>query len=84
MKHGTIVETEWWKIKIYAPPREHAPAHVHVLCKHSHAEVKISLKNYEIIGRTLFSRKAVKQIILYIDQHYDILLNAWELLHEKN
>lgn len=83
MKVGTIIENEKWKIKIYAPPKEHGPAHVHVVAKGERAEVKISLINLEVIGKTKFSKKTVKGIIKYIYKNYDELIDAWEKLHES-
>lgn len=83
MKVGTIIENEKWKIKIFAPPKEHGPAHVHVIAKGEKAEVKISLIDLDIIGKTNFSKQTVKGIIKYVHQNYDILMDAWEKLHEK-
>ena len=50
VKVGTVIETSKWKIKVYAPPKEHGPAHVHVIAKGEAAEVKISLVTLEMIG----------------------------------
>lgn len=82
MKVGTIIENEKWKIKVYAPPKEHGPAHVHVISKGEKAEVKISLINLEVIGKTKFSKQMIKGIIKYVHQNYDLLMDAWEKLHE--
>ena len=83
-KVGTVLENEKWKIKVYAPPKEHGPAHVHVIAKGDKAEVKISLLTLEVIGRTDFSKRAVKGIIKYIHENYEILWQCWEALHGKN
>lgn len=83
MKVGTVIENEKWKIKVYAPPREHGPAHVHVIAKGEKAEVKISLIDLEIIGTTNFTKKTVKGIIKYIYDNYDYLIKCWEELHGK-
>ncbi len=83
MKVGTIIENEKWKIKIFAPPKEHGPAHVHVIAKGESAEVKISLIDLEVVGKTNFSKQTVKGIIKYVHQNYDILMDAWEKLHEN-
>lgn len=82
MKVGTIIENEKWKIKVFAPPKEHGPAHVHVIAKGEKAEVKISLIDLEVIGKTKFSKQTVKGIIKYVYQNYDVLIDAWEKLHE--
>lgn len=83
MKVGTIIENEKWKIKIFAPPKEHGPAHVHVIAKGENAEVKILLINLDVVGKTNFSKQTVKGIIKYVHQNYDILMDAWEKLHEN-
>ena len=73
-----------WKIKVFAPPKEHGPAHVHVIAKGEKAEVKISLVTLEVIGSTQFSVRAVKGIIKYIHENYEYLWKCWEALHGKN
>jgi hypothetical protein len=82
-KVGTIIENEKWKIKIFAPPKEHGPAHVHVIAKGEKAEVRISLVTLEVIGSTQFSKRAVKGIIIYIYENYEHLWKCWEALHGK-
>jgi len=82
-KHGTIVENNKWRIRIYSPPREHGSPHVHVVAKGVNAEVKIFLNTFEIEGRTGFSKRAVKEIIKYLHENYDVLIGYWENLHEK-
>ena len=77
----SIIENEKWKIKVYAPPKEHG--HAHVIAKGEKAEVKISLIGLAVIGKTKFSKQTVKGIIKYVHQNYDILMDAWEKLHEN-
>jgi hypothetical protein len=84
LRVGTVIENEKWKIKVFAPPKEHGPAHVHVIAKGEKAEVKISLVTLEVIGSTQFSVRAVKGIIKYIHENYEYLWNCWEALHVKN
>ena len=84
VKVGTVIENEKWKIKVFAPPKEHGPAHVHVIAKGEKAEVKISLVTLEVIGPTEFSKKTVRGIIKYIHENYEYLWNCWEALHGKN
>ncbi len=81
MKVGTIIENEKWKIKVFAPPKEHGPAHVHVIAKGEKAEVKISLETLDVIGSTKFDKRTVKGIIRYIHGNYEILMESWEKLH---
>jgi len=82
-KTGTVTETHLWKIKIYSPPKEHGAPHVHVVSKGDKAEVKIYLDTFEVVGRTRFSRQAVKKIIKYLYNNYDCLIEHWEELHGK-
>lgn len=84
MKAGTVIENEKWKVKVFAPPKEHGPPHVHVLAKGERAEVRISLHNLEMIGTTRFSKRTVKLIIKFIYENYDYLWKCWENLHGKN
>ena len=84
MKVGVVLETSQWLIKVYAPPREHAPPHVHVIEKGSKAEVKISLVDLSMMGRTRMSQRSVKKIMLYVWQNHSYLLECWEKLHGQN
>lgn len=80
--YGCMIENAQWKIKIYPPSREHGPPHVHVIAKGMNAEVKINLETLEVQGKTRFSKKAVKDIIRYLFDNQDYLMEAWEQLHE--
>jgi hypothetical protein len=82
-KYGTVAENNKWKIKMYGPPREHGSPHVHVVAKGKNAEVKIYLETLEVEGKTKFSKRSVKQIIEYVYGNYDLLIEAWEAIHEK-
>jgi len=73
VKVGTVIENEKWKIKVFAPPKEHGPAHVHIVAKGERAQVKISFMTLEVIGTTQFSKKAVKKIIRYVHENYEYL-----------
>jgi hypothetical protein len=79
---GVVIENSQWKIKIYPPPREHGPPHIHVIAKGMNAEVKINLITLEVLGKTRFSKKAVKDIIRYLFDNQDYLIEAWEKMHE--
>lgn len=79
---GLIIENSKWKIRIFPPPREHGPPHVHVVAKGMDAEVKINLETLEVLGKTTFSKKAVKEIIRFIFENQDYLLKAWEQIHD--
>ena len=82
-KSGTVLENNLWKLKVYSPPREHGSPHVHVISKGDKAELKLYLETLEMAGKAKFSRKAVKEIVRYVHQNYDLLMNCWEDLHGK-
>jgi hypothetical protein len=83
MKVGTVIENSKWKIKVYAPPKEHGPAHVHIIAKGENAEVKISLETLQVIGSTNFSKHTVKEIIKYVHENFEFLWKCWEAHHGK-
>lgn len=83
-KSGKVIENDKWVVKIYAPPKEHKPAHVHVYTKTDRVEVKISLTKYEVLGPTKMDKRTVSKIIKWIDKNFDTLMEVWEKLHEKN
>ncbi len=78
-----VLYAETWEVKIYAPPREHGPAHVHVIDRRGRAEVKISLIDLKVMGRTSFSFRTVDRIIDLVWANHDYLLECWEKLHGK-
>ena len=84
VKVGTVIKNEKWIIKVFAPPKEHGRAHVHVIAKREKAEVKISIVTLEVIGSTQFSIRTVKGIIKYIHENFEYLWKCWEALHGKN
>lgn len=83
MKLGTVLENDKWKVKVYSPPREHGPPHVHVISKGDNADVKIYLETLEVKGKTKFSKKSIKKIIKHLYKNYDYLMDRWETLHGK-
>ena len=78
-----MIETQKWRIKIFAPPREHPPAHVNVISKIDRAEVRISLVTFDQIGKTDKKKKDVKEIIKLVEKYYEELFEIWEALHVK-
>lgn len=84
VRAGTVFETEIWRFKIFSPPSEHGPPHVHVRAKGMDAEVRINLVTFEVMGETNFSRKAVLGILECIYKNHDYFLECWEQMHGKN
>jgi hypothetical protein len=83
MKVGVVLETDQWLIKVYAPPREHAPPHVHVIEKGTGLEVKVSLLSITVMKRTRMNERSVKGILLYVWKNHSYLVECWERLHGK-
>lgn len=83
MSAGTVIENNKWKVKVFSPPGEHGAPHVHIISKGTRAEVKIYLETLEVAGKTKFLKRAVKDIVKYIYENYDILMDKWEELHGK-
>lgn len=83
MKVGVVLENDRWLIKVYAPPREHAPPHVHVIEKGTGLEVKISLVNITVMKKTRMNERSVRGILIYIWKNHTYLLECWDKLHEK-
>lgn len=80
---GVVLEDHEWRVKIYAPPREHGPPHVHAFKKGTKYEVKISLVDLRVMGHTKMSRRNIKTVVYLIWENYDYLKDCWESLHEK-
>ena len=79
---STVIENEKYRVKVYAPPREHNPPHVHIVKKSDNAEIRISLIDLSIMdNHTEFDRKSIKEILYWIHDNYETLKDKWEELH---
>lgn len=81
----TIVRASGFEIRIYPPPREHGPAHVHV--HHAGGFVKIQLASGQhdqavLMFRDMRAKDVVKAWRL-VERYTDELLLAWEVYHGK-
>ncbi len=69
----TIFQTSNIRIVIY--PKDHEPAHVHVIGPD--AEAKFEIKSMECIENFGFSEKSLRRIKEYLKERRSILLEAW-------
>lgn len=67
-------------LKVYIYPKDHDPPHVHVIGPDSEARFYIhSLECYQSYG---FSKKDVNRISEFLEDNIELLIQAWEELHE--
>ena len=80
----TVLRQGRWIVKIYAPPREHPPPHVHVLLGHT-GEV-IILLGTENTAPTVWAVHRMRghdvvRAYRLVETHHAQLVTAWEALH---
>jgi hypothetical protein len=79
----TVVREDGFSIRIYAPPREHPPPHVHV---HKAGELLIIELGIAggmatVRGFTAMSSSDVLKALRLVERRREILIAAWEELH---
>ncbi|MEX2016507.1 MAG: DUF4160 domain-containing protein [Candidatus Hydrogenedentales bacterium] len=81
----TIVREDGFSIRVYPPPREHPPPHVHV-CK-AGTEVVIDLGSAGALPALReergMARSDVPRAIQLVWRHHELLTAAWENMHGK-
>jgi len=82
----TVLRAGSWVVRIYAPPREHPPPHVHVI--HVGAgQVIIDLGGVDTPPtiRAIHRMRSQEALEAYrlVERHQPQLLSAWEALHGK-
>ena len=83
-KPVTILENEHWRVKIYFPPKEHPPAHVHVFWKGKKGvQMTVFLETLEVKASKEWSKKAIKKVLNFIYDNFDLLIERWEEIHES-
>jgi hypothetical protein len=65
-----------WNLRIVIYPKDHKPAHVHVIGPA--AEAKIAIGSWQVIEAWGFSEKAVKQIINELKKRELKLQEIWD------
>jgi len=78
----TVIRSGGFSVRILLPPREHGPAHVHVV--KGSAEVVISLgeKDGSVkLVKVYGMRTSVVRAIRLVERSKDDLLAIWEAIH---
>jgi hypothetical protein len=65
-----------WNIRVVIYPKDHEPAHVHVIGPE--AEAKFNIRTTECIENRGFSEKSLKRIKEYLMERKVTLLEAWD------
>ena len=80
----TVLVIDGWQIRIYLPPREHAPPHVHAVKGGS--EVVIALGDERTLSevREVYGARARDVVRAYriVETHRVMLLREWRRHHE--
>lgn len=64
------------KVRFCIYPKDHRPAHVHVITGEAHA--KFEIMSGQCISSVGFSSKAVRQLSLKVLKHRKELMEAWK------
>ena len=79
-----VHEVDGFRVYIYLPPREHGPAHVHVLKAGSEVVVQIgtgeALRPYRVFGPIRASE--VVRAVRIVEAVEDYLLKEWRRHHD--
>ncbi len=76
----TVIKLRNLKFKVNA--NDHQPPHVHI--EGAGSSIRVNLLTMEIMdGNTGFSESLVRQIIEYVLDNREILLEKWVEYHEK-
>jgi len=65
-----------WNLKIVIYPKDHKPAHVHVVGPE--AEAKFNIDTLECIENYGFDEKSIRRIRTYLESRKDRLKEAWD------
>jgi hypothetical protein len=82
----TIVREDGFVVRVYGPPREHPPPHVHV----EHGDDALVVIRLAIGNRTPLVWAAynmrdadVLRAFRLVEKHHALLLTAWRRIHEQ-
>jgi hypothetical protein len=77
----TVLQVGRLKFKINK--RDHPPPHVHV--EGGGASLRVNLLTFEVMdGKTEFAKSTVRQIVSYVAEHKEELLEKWASYHEED
>ena len=75
-----VLTVAGFQVRIYLPPREHEPPHVHVV--KGSTEVVITLDDPPAVRDVLgMSGREVAQAYRIVEAHWTMLLEAWRRYH---
>mgnify|MGYP003383720696 CR=1 FL=1 len=80
----TIIQDGDFKVKVYGPPREHPPAHVHVVRgRESTVIIELGADGEPPAVRQVYDMNARDVVHAYrlVQQHAAALRAAWERIH---
>ncbi|MBI4502420.1 MAG: DUF4160 domain-containing protein [Gemmatimonadetes bacterium] len=86
---STIVREGDFRVSVYAPPREHAPPHVHVRKGHEGSVViRLQVGDSPVTVRRVIRLKTrgILRARKLVTEHHEELLRAWREMHgqERN
>jgi hypothetical protein len=81
----TVLRSGRFVVKVYGPPREHPPAHVHVeVGRDGIVVIRLSLGDDPVaVWRTLggLTERDVTEAVRIVEAHEDTIRAAWERIH---
>ena len=75
-----VLRVHGFTVRIYLPPREHGPAHVHVF--KAGGEVVIALAPVAVRDAAGMSDRDVRAAVRLVWEHWDDLMSAWRIYHD--
>jgi hypothetical protein len=76
----TVLTVNGYAVKVYYPPREHGPAHVHVF--RAGEEVLIDLDPVAVRENRGMRTSHVVEAVGIVEDHLEVLRSEWERIHD--
>lgn len=79
----TVLQLRGFAVRIYLPPREHGPAHVHVHRNGGSVVIVLPTATRELSIRRVFEMRDATVIAAcrVVEENADFLLHAWRRYH---
>jgi hypothetical protein len=79
----TVLSIDGFAVRIYLPPREHGPAHLHVVKNDGEVVIVIGNRPTEIEIREVYGMREadIRRAIQIVSNHHADLLYAWGQYH---
>lgn len=81
----TIVQQDGFRVKVFGPPREHGPAHVHVYKgRQSVVVIRLPSPTAPLAVWAVYDMRPADVVAAFrlVEAHAETLQRAWELIHE--